>query len=250
MNIGNKNNKFAEEDLENAIIDLILEHKNYLFIHGESIHRKYDEVLLKDDLKNFLLKKYPDLDNSEINSIISRLENTPFSNLYEGNRETFWILNEGFDFDRKDNNKKSLHINFIDFNNINNNSFKIINQFSVQGYRLRRPDLLLFINGIPIVIFEFKTAIDENKTIYDAWEQIHLRYSRDIPKLMYPIIQKWRVRDQHCMPSFSRHLLSTIWKEVDRNNRSKPNKVYEKIPRRECRDQGLVSKLKFETHRD
>ena len=56
MNIGNKNNKFAEEDLENAIIDLILEHKNYLFIHGESIHRKYDEVLLKDDLKNFLLK--------------------------------------------------------------------------------------------------------------------------------------------------------------------------------------------------
>lgn len=184
MNIRKQNKKFAEEDLENAIIDLILNYKDYLFIHGESIHRKYDEVLLKDDLKNFLLKKYPDLDGSEVNSIISRLENTPFSNLYEGNRETFWILNEGFDFDRKDNNKKSLHINFIDFNNINNNSFKIINQFSVQGYRLRRPDLLLFINGIPIVIFEFKTAIDENKTIYDAWEQIHLRYSRDIPKLM------------------------------------------------------------------
>ncbi|MDR0515522.1 MAG: hypothetical protein LBH25_00585 [Fibromonadaceae bacterium] len=45
-------------------------------------------------------------------------------------------------------------------------------------------DLLLFINGIPMAIFEFKTAVDENKTIYEAWEQIHIRYRRDIPKLM------------------------------------------------------------------
>ncbi len=184
MNKKNVNNKFVEEDLEKAIIDLLLKDKNYSFIDGEKIHRQYDEILLKDDLKDFLVKQYSDLNDFEIKSIISRLENTPSANLYEGNRETFWLLNEGFDFERKEKNKKSLHINFIDFDNIKNNTFKIINQFSVQGYRLRRPDLLLFINGIPIVIFEFKTAIDENKTIYDAWEQIHLRYSRDIPKLM------------------------------------------------------------------
>jgi type I restriction enzyme R subunit len=60
----------------------------------------------------------------------------------------------------------------------------VINQYSVQGERLRRPDMLLFINGIPIVIFEFKTAIKEDKTTHDAWEQIHIRYCRDIPKLM------------------------------------------------------------------
>jgi type I restriction enzyme R subunit len=72
----------------------------------------------------------------------------------------------------------------VDFDNPQNNNFKVINQFSVQGERLGRPDLLIFINGIPIAICEFKTAIEEDKTIYDAWRQIHNRYSRDIPKLL------------------------------------------------------------------
>lgn len=62
--------------------------------------------------------------------------------------------------------------------------FKVVNQYSVQGEHLRRPDLLVFINGIPIAICEFKTAIEEDTTIHDAWEQITIRYTRDIPKLM------------------------------------------------------------------
>ena len=59
-----------------------------------------------------------------------------------------------------------------------------MNQYSVQGKRLRRPDLLLFINGIPVSIWEFKTAIEEDTTIHDAWEQIAIRYQRDIPNLL------------------------------------------------------------------
>ena len=62
--------------------------------------------------------------------------------------------------------------------------FTVVSQCSVQGERLRRPDLILFINGIPVAIFEFKSAINENTTIHDAWEQITIRYCRDIPKLM------------------------------------------------------------------
>ncbi|MCD8070158.1 MAG: HsdR family type I site-specific deoxyribonuclease [Akkermansiaceae bacterium] len=64
------------------------------------------------------------------------------------------------------------------------NNFKAVNQYPVQGERLRRPDLLVFINGIPIAICEFKTPIEEGKTIHDAWEQIAKRYRRDIPQLM------------------------------------------------------------------
>ena len=78
----------------------------------------------------------------------------------------------------------ALHIDFIDFDEPDNNIFKIVNQYSIQGEHLRRPDLLLFINGIPVAIFEFKSAIEEDKTIHDAWEQITIRYCRDIPKLM------------------------------------------------------------------
>jgi len=94
------------------------------------------------------------------------------------------LINSGFDLVRDDHSKLALHIDYIDFEEPDMNIFKVVSQYSVQGDRLRRPDLLLFINGIPVAIFEFKSAIKENTTIHDAWEQITIRYCRDIPRLM------------------------------------------------------------------
>lgn len=176
--------QFTEEQLENAITELFNGMDEYTYVHGETIHRKYEDILLEDDLTAFLSKQYKDLTENEIAKIISRLKNIPSAPLYVGNRDAFWLINEGFDLQRDEQGKIAIHINYIDFEILENNTFKIINQYSVQGDRLRRPDLLLFINGIPIAIFEFKTAIEEDKTIYDAWKQIHIRYCRDIPKLM------------------------------------------------------------------
>jgi len=178
------NGQFTEEQLENAIIELFTNMKGYTYIHGETIHRRFEDILLEDDLRSFIANRYKDLTEIEIAKVISRLKNIPSVPLYEGNRATFWLVNEGFDLQRDDPSQIALHINYIDFETPGNNSFKIVNQYSVQGERLRRPDMLLFINGIPMAIFEFKTAIREDKTIHDAWEQIHIRYCRDIPKLM------------------------------------------------------------------
>jgi len=175
--------QFTEAQLEEAIINLFQE-QDYKYVHGETIHRGFDEILLKDDLQAYLANHYPDLTAAETKKVISRLENIPSAPLYIGNRETFILVNEGFDLVRDDPGKIALHINYINFEEPVKNVFKVVNQFSVQGDRLRRPDLLLFINGIPVAIFEFKSAIKENTTIYDAWEQITIRYSRDIPKLM------------------------------------------------------------------
>ena len=176
--------QFTEEQLENAIIEMFQGMGGYTYVHGETIHRKYEDILLEDDLIAFLSKQYKDLTENEIAKIISRLQNIPSAPLYVGNRDAFWLINEGFDFQRDESGKIALHVNYIDFENPSNNIFKIINQYSVQGERLRRPDLLLFVNGVPVAIFEFKTAIEEDKTIYDAWQQIYTRYCRDIPKLM------------------------------------------------------------------
>jgi type I restriction enzyme R subunit len=153
-------------------------------MHGDNTHRKLDDILLKDDLRAFLSNHYTDLTTTETEKIISHLQNIPATPLYAGSRETFSLVNEGFNLQRDESGKTAVHINYIDFDIPENNIFKIVSQFSVQGERLRRPDLLMFINGIPMAIFEFKTAVNENKTIHDAWEQIHFRYCRDIPKLM------------------------------------------------------------------
>ena len=177
--------KFTEDELEKAIISLF-EQQGYDYVHGDNIHRKFEDILLLDDLRAFISERYASnhLSENEIQKIINRINLIPSAPLYTGNRETFWLVNEGFDLVRDNVSDVALHVDFIDFDEPDNNIFKIVNQYSIQGERLRRPDLLLFINGIPVAIFEFKSAIEEDKTIHDAWEQITIRYCRDIPKLM------------------------------------------------------------------
>ena len=171
--------KFTESELEAAIIELF-KNEDYTYQNGKYMHREYDEILLKDELRSFLANRYAKnhVTENEIETCISRLENISDTPLYEGNRETYLLVTEGFDLIRDDINQTPIHISFIDFEDIDNNSFKVINQYSItDSERTRRPDLIVFINGIPI-------AIKQDATIHDAWKQITSRYCRDIPSLM------------------------------------------------------------------
>lgn len=174
--------KFDEATLEAAIIELFQE-KDYEYSNGEMLHRKFDDVLLLSDLTGYLTLRYSDLSEIEIAKTINKIKLTPTSPLYRSNRDIFFLINEGFDLIRDDATETALHIDYIDFENPENNIFKVVNQYTVVGERERRPDMLIFVNGIPIAIFEFKTAINESVTIHDAWKQIHMRYNRDIPNL-------------------------------------------------------------------
>lgn len=177
--------QFTEAQLEEAIITLFKQ-QGYEYTDGENLHRKYEDILLLNDLHQFLFSRYAEeeLSEVEVQKIINHLSFIQSNPLYIGNKETFWLVNEGFDLQRDDTSKVALHVDYIDFDEPQNNIFKVVNQYSVQGEQLRRPDLLVFINGMPVAIFEFKSAINEDTTVHDAWEQITIRYNRDIPKLM------------------------------------------------------------------
>lgn len=176
---------FTEAELEEAFIELF-QAEGYAYTNGSMLHRSYEEILLKDDLRDFLGHRYAEahLSEAEMTKIIHRLEHIPAAPLYIGNRTTFRLLDEGFDLARDDAAAVALHVDYMDFDVPENNCFRVVNQYSVQGEHLRRPDLLVFVNGIPVAIFEFKSAINEEATIHDAWEQICIRYCRDIPRLM------------------------------------------------------------------
>ncbi|BDD38068.1 type I restriction endonuclease subunit R [Streptococcus ruminantium] len=175
--------KFTEEQLEMAIVELFQE-MGYDYVDGRQIHRKNDEVLLEDDLRSSLIRRYTDLSDVELEKIIHKIKYIPSKPIYTANRNAFYLVNEGFNLLREDAKKEALHVEYIDFENPENNIFKVVNQFTVQDERERRPDMLLFINGIPVSIFEFKTAIKETTTIHDAWKQVCIRYKRDIPSLL------------------------------------------------------------------
>ena len=176
---------FNEHALEMSIMEL-LKDEGYTYVSGDQIHRERTEVLLADDLKQYLYNRYASdgLTPGEIDSIILMLRNIS-GTIYEANKTLLKLLCDGFIFNREDRTKKDLYIELIDFDNPENNIFKAVNQFEIVGVnnQLRIPDGIVFVNGIPVVVFEFKSAVKENTTIMDAYTQLTVRYRRDIPEL-------------------------------------------------------------------
>ncbi len=177
--------KFTEEKLEHAIIELLGE-VNIPHVHGRSIERDDSDVLLKEDLRTFLSEKYQKekLTESEVNSIIRKLETFSHSDLYESNKTIMKMVSDGIVFKREDHTQKDLLIQLIDYSEENKNIYKVVNQLEIAGYEKRIPDGILYINGLPLVVFEFKSAIrEEEATTFDAYTQLTVRYKRDIPDL-------------------------------------------------------------------
>ncbi|EMY6820234.1 type I restriction endonuclease subunit R [Vibrio cholerae] len=176
--------KFTEERLEQAIIEL-LGKEGYPHTRGESIERAPEDVLIKSDLREFLAKRYQaeGITAYEIEQIIHKLEYLPASDLYDTNKAIMKFVSDGFLLKREDASQKDLYIQLIDYVDLDNNCYRIVNQMEIQGYEQRIPDGILYINGLPLVVFEFKSAIREDATIYDAYKQLTTRYDRDIPEL-------------------------------------------------------------------
>lgn len=176
--------KFNEHALELSIMELF-ENEGYVHLEGDKIHRERSEVLLPNDLKSYLIDRYTSvgITSSEVNGIIHRLRS--FSGtLYEENKSFMKDLEDGFILTRDDRSQKDFHISLIDYEHPENNIFKIVNQIEIQGYeQIRIPDAIVYVNGLPLVVLEFKTALDENTTIMNAYTQLTVRYKRDIPEL-------------------------------------------------------------------
>ncbi|PVZ65660.1 type I restriction endonuclease subunit R [Pelagibaculum spongiae] len=206
--------KFTEQQLEKAIIQLLGE-QGYPHVAGSQITRAPEEVLIKDDLRAFLAKQYKaeGITQGEIDSVIRQLATLPASDVYDSNKQFCEWLSDGFLLKREDHNLKDLYIQLLDYPAVSvpamfddvlaqvaepikpyaatkktttdHNIYKIVNQLEIEGKdELRIPDGILYINGLPLVVFEFKSAIREDAaTIHDAYEQLTTRYRRDIPQL-------------------------------------------------------------------
>ncbi len=176
--------KFTENTLERAVIELFGE-VGIPHCHGETIHKEISDVLLRDDLRAFLASQYAveNITSNEIESIIRKLELFPSSDLYGSNKAIIKLIADGFVLKREDRTQKDIFIQLLDCQTPENNIFKIVNQLEIQGYEKRIPDGIVYINGLPLVVLEFKTAIKENTTIKDAYTQLTIRYARDIPEL-------------------------------------------------------------------
>ncbi|HNC00008.1 MAG TPA: type I restriction endonuclease subunit R, partial [Leptospiraceae bacterium] len=176
--------KFTEEKLEQTFIEL-LKNEGYSHILGNNVTRKMDEVILEDDLRKYLFTHYlsEGITLNEVDSILLKLKSLPSSDLYESNKLFIQYITDGFILKREDQTQKDILIHLIDYTEADKNIYKFVNQLEIVGTEKRIPDGILFLNGLPLVVFEFKSAIREDATIHDAYVQLTTRYRRDIPEL-------------------------------------------------------------------
>lgn len=175
----NINGRYFESDYENAFLSF-LEEAGWNYLSGGSIPRvSKRDVIYTDDLEQFLSKTNGDLTNEEITRIIDSVRlvgaESEFATLH---RVYEWMVN-GIRFIPKSGLAQMVPL--IDFENPNKNIFRAVNQLTVEytnngQTEARRPDILLYVNGMPLCIIELKNPTDANAKIYDAREQINVRY--------------------------------------------------------------------------
>lgn len=184
----NFNGRYCESDFENAFLSF-LEEEEWNYLPGNSIPRDSQrEVLYKDDTEMFLSKTNPELNADEIGQIIDTVRlvgsESDFATLH---KVYCWMVN-GIQFTPQNSPAKMVEL--IDFEVPENNIFRAVNQFAVEysnngQTKTRRPDIILFVNGLPLCIIELKNPASAGAKVYDAWEQINIRYWRDIPHLLH-----------------------------------------------------------------
>ena len=215
---------FKEEQVEQAIIEQ-LQGLGYEYLYGPEIERDYKEVILKEIFYNSLFKINPDITQEIADEVYRKIRSFTNIGLVQANYEFYRMLYAGVEVPIKED--KTYTAKLIDRKNIENNTFHVINQYTVIEYKEKRPDVIIFINGIPLVVFELKNAIKKETTIENAYNQIK-NYQQDIRSLFYynafnVISDGISARVGTITADFSRYM---IWKS---KNGEKPEENIEEI---------------------
>ncbi len=144
----------------------------------------FRQVILEERLRSALIRINPDIPSQIINNSMPEIINPDISSLLSCNREMHKLVTKGLKVSFNQNNEEIVNrLKLIDFENIDNNDWLVVNQFEIQGdKRLRRPDVLIFINGMPMGVIELKNPADEQADIWSAYSQLQT-YKDNIPDL-------------------------------------------------------------------
>lgn len=184
----NFNGRYCESDFEYAFLSF-LEKEGWDYLAGNSIPRTSKrEVIYTDDLEQFLSKTNADLTVDEIRQIIDTVRLVGSESEFSTLHKVYGCMVNGIQFTPQSGLARMIEL--IDFETLENNIFRAVNQFTVEytnngQVETRRPDILLFVNGMPLCVIELKNPADAHATIFDAYEQVTIRYWRDIPHLLH-----------------------------------------------------------------
>ncbi|MCB4762844.1 MAG: DEAD/DEAH box helicase, partial [Sulfurovum sp.] len=158
--------KITENEIELFAIKL-LEKLGFEYIYAPEYERNFEDVLLKEKLQNSLTSINPTLEHEQIEYAVKQIERLKTTELLTDNETFHKMLTEGITVDaQKEGVTRGEIVKLIDFDDVSNNDFVVANQFTIiENGVNKRPDLILFVNGLPLVVMELKNPVDENATI-------------------------------------------------------------------------------------
>lgn len=180
----------SEDHIEQVVIQEFIE-LGYQYINGTDIspdgsmpEREYNEVVLKNRLQEAIAKFNKSIPYEAQEEALRKVLRSGSPNLFQNNYTFHKYLTEGVEIEyRKGDRIAGDKVWLIDYENPGNNEFLVVNQFTViEGNTNKRPDVILFVNGLPLVVIELKNATDENATIQSAFNQLQT-YKQAIPSL-------------------------------------------------------------------
>lgn len=174
--------KFNEDAYEQVLISLF-EKLGYEYECGYDVERDYSEPYYRDDLEASIRRLNPQYDNSVIEEGIRNITNFELASMEEKNEKVTLWMQGGMEVNYQEGGEtKTVLLKLVDYTNLNNNRFKVVNQWRVEGEQTKRCDMVVMLNGLPIVVVELKSAISEGADIHDAYMQIR-NYQQAIPSM-------------------------------------------------------------------
>lgn len=185
-------NNFTESTVEQATLDWLFE-LEYSIKFGPDIavdglnpeRSSYEQIVLRDRLQNALQKINPNVPSAAIDDALRKLTNQQSPGLYASNHEFHKMLTDGIAVEiiTKDGSIRHEQVWPIDFANPENNDWLAVNQLTViENQKERRPDIVIYLNGLPVAVIELKNPLDTSATIEKAFQQLQT-YKKEIPTL-------------------------------------------------------------------
>lgn len=174
---------FTEDTYEQAIIELF-ENMGYEHLYAPDLERDYSSPLLNFMLRDCLMRINRGLPLDAIEEAIAKLRTFDTGSLLQKNMLFMDYLQNGITvkFFVKGEEQASI-VRLVDYENVKNNTFYVVNQFTfLENGNNRRPDIILFINGLPLVLMELKSPAKDEVDAENAYNQIR-NYMQDIPSM-------------------------------------------------------------------
>lgn len=181
--------RINEEFFEDVVVEHLRDKLGYTYLHGPDVRRtsdKYDDVFLPDVLPRTLSRINKGVPEAAIQEAILKISNVEGDSLQHRNETFMDYLQNGVEvryFDGKEERDDIIYL--IDYSDPENNDFHVVNQWTYVEYSEKRPDIIAFVNGIPLVVFELKSPSREETDASEAYLQLR-NYMQHIPGLFVP----------------------------------------------------------------